>query len=58
MVRPASDRSLVDIAEYVSRKEVGGRAAYELSRYCLMDAIGCALQSSTECHLDTGATSP
>ncbi|OGA54267.1 MAG: 2-methylcitrate dehydratase [Betaproteobacteria bacterium RIFCSPLOWO2_12_FULL_62_13] len=43
--RPAPDRVLADIAKYASRQDVGSSAAYELARYCLMDALGCALQA-------------
>ena len=43
--RPAPDRALVDIAKYVSRDKIGDRSAYEMARYCLMDALGCALQA-------------
>ena len=42
-VRARPDKELVDIAEYVSRTEVGGREAHQLARLCLMDAIGCAM---------------
>ncbi len=40
----APDKLLADIAEYASRAEIGPASAYESARYCLMDAIGCALQ--------------
>lgn len=43
--RPAPDRALADIARYVCHGDVAGRAALELARYCLMDAIGCGLQA-------------
>ena len=39
------DQLLVDIAQYVSRKNVGGATARRLARYCLMDALGCVLQA-------------
>ena len=49
--RPAPDQLFVDIAKYVTRKTVGTRAAYLTARYCLMDAISCALDAldSPEC---------
>ena len=43
--RAAPDALLVKIARYAARREVGTAAAYECARYCLMDAIGCALQA-------------
>ena len=39
------DPLLLDIANYVSQPKVGGAAAYENARYCLMDALGCGLQA-------------
>lgn len=45
--RSKPDQLLIDIARYVSRKEVGGPAARKLARYCLMDSLGCALQALT-----------
>src|SRR5512143_62504 len=41
--RPAPDQELVDIAEYVTHYEVTSDLAYETARYCLMDALGCAM---------------
>ena len=39
------DALLVKIARYARRREIGAASAYECARYCLMDAIGCALQA-------------
>ena len=40
-VRPAPDKELVDIAEYVSDYRIASDEAYETARYCLMDSLGC-----------------
>ncbi len=42
-VRPAADRLLVDIADYVSGHIIESQQAYDTARYCLMDTLGCAL---------------
>jgi 2-methylcitrate dehydratase len=42
-VRPASDRELVDIADYVADYRVESAEALDTARYCLADALGCAL---------------
>lgn len=39
--RPASDRELVSIAEYVANYPITSELAYSTARYCLMDALGC-----------------
>lgn len=41
-VRPAADKELVAIADYVSKHRIKSELAYSTARYCLMDAIGCA----------------
>ncbi|MCW5979085.1 MAG: bifunctional 2-methylcitrate dehydratase/aconitate hydratase [Bryobacteraceae bacterium] len=42
--RPPADAILAEIAEYVTRHDVRPRAeAMETARYCLMDALGCAM---------------
>ena len=41
--RPAPDKELVDIAEYVLDTEINSDLAYETARYCLMDALGTAM---------------
>jgi 2-methylcitrate dehydratase len=42
-VRPAPDRILTEIANYVSDYVVVSEEAYGTARYCLMDTIGCGL---------------
>jgi 2-methylcitrate dehydratase len=44
-VRPKPDKVLVDIANYVSRKQITSKQAYETARYCLMDTLGCGLEA-------------
>lgn len=39
------DRLLLEIADYVDGYAVEREAAYETSRYCLLDSIGCALEA-------------
>jgi 2-methylcitrate dehydratase len=41
--RPAPDKELVDIAEYVLDTNIPSDLAYETARYTLMDALGCAM---------------
>jgi 2-methylcitrate dehydratase len=41
--RPPPDRLLVDIADYAAGGETGTPEARALARYCLFDALGCAL---------------
>ncbi len=54
------DPLLTDIARYVSQAKVGGAAAYESARYCLMDALGCGLQAfeAPECTKLIGPIAP
>jgi 2-methylcitrate dehydratase len=42
-IRPEPDRELTDIADYVLGYEIDSAEAYETARYCLMDALGCAM---------------
>jgi len=42
-LRSAPDKELVHIAEYVTDYQVTSDLAYETARYCLMDALGCAM---------------
>src|SRR5215212_3517202 len=42
-VRPPFDPLLERIADYVINARIEGTAAYQTARYCLMDALGCAL---------------
>src|SRR5713101_5268591 len=44
-VRPKPDKVLVDIADYVSQYEIGSAEAYNTARLCLMDTLGCGLES-------------
>ncbi|MBI3919325.1 MAG: bifunctional 2-methylcitrate dehydratase/aconitate hydratase [Betaproteobacteria bacterium] len=43
--RPAPDALLTDIADYVNGCEIRSGEAYRVARYCVMDAIGCALEA-------------
>lgn len=40
-VRPAFDKELIAIADYVTKYKVTSELAYSTARYCLMDALGC-----------------
>src|SRR5215471_1874511 len=42
-VRPPFDALLTQIADYVIEAHLDSEEAYETARYCLLDAIGCAL---------------
>ncbi|VVC76082.1 2-methylcitrate dehydratase [Aquicella siphonis] len=42
-IRPAHDTELVTIADYVTQHNPGSELALTTARYCLMDAIGCAM---------------
>ncbi len=44
-VRPKPDKVLVDIANYVSRRKITSKDAYETARYCLIDTLGCGLEA-------------
>lgn len=44
-VRPAPDKVLVDIANYVAGCKITRAEAYRTARYCLIDALGCALEA-------------
>ncbi len=41
-IRPAPDRELTDIADYVLDYRIESAEARETARYCLMDSLGCA----------------
>lgn len=41
--RSAVDNELLAIAEYAARKTIQSDLAYTTARYCLMDALGCAI---------------
>lgn len=42
-IRPAPDKELITIADYVTANEKFSELAYTTARHCLMDAIGCAI---------------
>lgn len=42
-IRPAFDTELVAIADYVVSTPINSELAYSTARYCLMDALGCAI---------------
>ena len=44
-VRPAPDKVLVDIVDYVLEYKVSGKLAYETARNCLIDTLGCGLEA-------------
>ncbi len=44
-VRPGPDKVLAEIADYVCDYEITSREAYDTARYCLIDALGCALEA-------------
>ena len=44
-VRPAPDKVLTDIADYVTKYEIRSAEAYETARYCLMDTLGCGFEA-------------
>ena len=43
--RPAPDKVLVDIADYVCDYLVTSKEALDTARYCLMDTLGCGLEA-------------
>src|SRR6266542_4993698 len=43
--RPKPDQVLVDIADYVVKYKVTSKEAYETSRHCLIDTLGCGLEA-------------
>jgi 2-methylcitrate dehydratase len=44
-VRPKPDKVLTDIADYVSGHVISSKEAYDTARLCLMDTLGCGLES-------------
>jgi 2-methylcitrate dehydratase len=44
-VRPDPDKVLVDIADYVRSYTITSDEAYETSRYCLIDTLGCGIEA-------------
>ncbi len=43
--RPAPDKVLVDIVDYVLKYRVSSKLAYETARNCLIDTLGCGLEA-------------
>src|SRR5688572_30720638 len=43
--RPAPDKLLTDIADYVLDYECESELAFETARFCLMDSLACAFQA-------------
>ena len=44
-IRPKPDKVLTDIADYVSQHAITSKEAYDTARLCLMDTLGCGLES-------------
>ncbi|MGZ8270312.1 MAG: bifunctional 2-methylcitrate dehydratase/aconitate hydratase [Methylophilus sp.] len=44
-VRPTPDQVIVDIANYVADYEIKSDEAYDTSRNCLMDTLGCGFEA-------------
>ncbi len=44
-VRPAPDKVLTDIADYVTRYRIASPEAYQTARFCLMDTLGCGFEA-------------
>ena len=44
-VRPQPDKVIADIADYVADFQVKSEEAYNTARLCLMDTLGCGLES-------------
>ncbi len=44
-VRPQPDKEMVDIANYVLDHKIASSEAYDTARLCLMDSLGCAMES-------------
>jgi 2-methylcitrate dehydratase len=59
-IRPEPDHELADIAAFVTDFEITSNLAYETARYCLMDALGCAMLALNfpECTKLLGPTVP
>ena len=43
--RPDPDQALINIAEYVTGYEIASPEPYRMARYCVMDALGCAMEA-------------
>lgn len=59
-VRPAADKLLTEIADYVSDYTINSDEAFNTARYCLMDALGCGIQAlnNKECRKHIGPIVP
>src|SRR5438132_2069052 len=44
-IRPAPDKVLVDIADYVAGYRIESAEAYDTARNCLIDTLGCGLEA-------------
>ena len=44
-VRPDPDKVLTDIADYVCNYSITSQEAYDTARHCLIDTLGCGLES-------------
>src|SRR5258706_2811319 len=44
-IRPAPDQALTDMAHYVASYAITSPEAYRMARYCLIDSLGCAVES-------------
>ncbi|AHB05405.1 MULTISPECIES: bifunctional 2-methylcitrate dehydratase/aconitate hydratase [Pandoraea] len=44
-VRPAPDKVLTDIVDYVLSYEIRSDLAFETARYCLIDTLGCGFEA-------------
>ena len=44
-IRPAPDQALTDMAHYVESYAITSPEAYRMARYCLIDSLGCAVES-------------
>ncbi len=59
-IRPAVDKLLTDIADYVSDYAIDSDEAFDTARYCLLDALGCGIQAlnNDECYKHIGPVVP
>jgi 2-methylcitrate dehydratase len=44
-VRPTPDQVLVDIVDFVMKKDLDSQLAFETARNCLIDTLGCGLEA-------------
>ncbi len=45
--RPKPDAVLTDIADYVLKKRITSKAAFDTARFCLLDTLGCGFEALT-----------